>query len=294
MLLRAGPLNYAPEQVQDWSMIPEQFPSGLGGMYEKLGVPFLYYMPYWCMDNNTARTPEWEFITQEDCGWECKFTFVRGSQSEAFHLELFKKYKPLGMSNYEQDFMVTNFVKTNLYSTNLTEYPDWAMGLNQAGKQAQVAIQFCMAMPSDIMMSVHLDWVTNARASDDYAGGVDNLMNVPHAALLMWSLGIRPSKDNFWTSNISGNPYQRPTDSHPRNPGSNPELNTIAAVLSTGPVGISDKLGHTNATLVMRTCGSDGTLLQPSKPLTPSERMFTSIGEAGESGVSMLHRSRVH
>ena len=36
--------------------------------------------------------------------------------------------------------------------------------------------------------------MTNARASDDYAGGSDNLLSMPHAALLMWSLGIRPSK----------------------------------------------------------------------------------------------------
>ena len=50
-----------------------------------------------------------------------------------------------------------------------------------------------MAMPSDIMMAVEFDWVTNARASDDYAGGSDNLLSMPHAALLMWSLGIRPS-----------------------------------------------------------------------------------------------------
>ena len=188
--------------VADWSMLPDQFPSGLGGLYKKLDVPFLYYMPYWCMDNNTARTQEWTFLTQDDCGWECEFTFVRGQQSEAFHLALFNKFKPLGMSNYEQDFMVTNFVKTNLYSTNLTEYQDWAVGLNNAGRETEVAIQFCMAMPSDIMMSVHLDWVTNARASDDYAGGIDNLINVPHAGLLMWSLGMRPSKDNFWTGAV--------------------------------------------------------------------------------------------
>ena len=71
-------------------------------------------------------------------------------------------------------------------------YHDWAVGLNNAGRKTEVAIQFCMAMPSDIMLSVHLDWVTNARASDDYAGGVDNLINVPHASLLMWSLGMRP------------------------------------------------------------------------------------------------------
>jgi hypothetical protein len=42
------------------------------------------------------------------------------------------------------------------------------------------------------------------------------------------------SKDNFWTQNITDNPYQMPRDTSPRNPGSNPELNTIAAILSTG------------------------------------------------------------
>ena len=68
----------------------------------------------------------------------------------------------------------------------------------------------------------------------------------------------------------------------PKNPGSNPELNTIAAILSTGPVGISDKVGYTNSTLIMRTCDANGTLLQPSKPLTPSDRMFTEIGDAGD------------
>jgi hypothetical protein len=57
----------------------------------------------------------WEFITTEDCGWDCEFTFVKGDQSKDFHVDLFTKYKPLGLSNYEQDFMVTNFLKTNLY-----------------------------------------------------------------------------------------------------------------------------------------------------------------------------------
>ena len=184
--------------VSEWEMIPAQFPSGLHGMHQKLGVPFLYYMPYWCMDNHTTHAggneKQWNFLSQEDCGWPCKFTFIKGSQSHDFHSALFEHFKPLGLSNYEQDFMVTNFLKTKLYRTNLTEYALWASGLNEAAREASIPIQFCMAMPSDIMMSVHHDWVTNARASDDYAGGSDNLMNVPHAALLMWSLGIRPSK----------------------------------------------------------------------------------------------------
>lgn len=130
-------------------------------------------------------------------------------------------------------------------------------------------IKTIRAMPSDIMMSVHFDWVTNARASNDYAM-TSNLVEMPAAGLLMWSLGIRPSKDNFWTTNATGSPYK----GGGANPGTNVELNTIVAALSTGPVGISDKIGATNATLIMATCTADGDLLQTTKPLTPTDRSF--------------------
>jgi hypothetical protein len=56
--------------------------------------------------------------------------------------------------------MVTNFLKTNLYRTNLSEYVSWLTGLNAAAEETEVPIQFCMAMPSDIMASVDFDWVS--------------------------------------------------------------------------------------------------------------------------------------
>ena len=60
---------------------------------------------------------------------------------------------------------------------------------------------------------------------------------------------------------------------------------TILAALSLGPVGISDQLTGrpevagganitSNRTLVMATCASNGTLLQPSYPLTPVEPLL--------------------
>lgn len=229
-----------------------------------------------CQSGNQFSNSSWEFLRTDDCGWDCGYAFVKGAQSKQFHIELFERYKKLGMSNYEQDFMVTNFLKTTLYRQDLAAYEDWAVGLDQAAAVTGVPVQFCMAMPSDIMMSTKLNWVTNARASNDYAEG-DNLVRVPGAGLLMWSLGMRPSKDNFWTANASDSPYQHGQNS-PANPGSNCELNAIVSVLSTGPVGISDKAGGTNATIAMATCDTAGTLLQPSKPLTPSDRTYAPAG----------------
>jgi hypothetical protein len=42
------------------------------------------------MDNHTHDS-KWNFITTEDCGWDCGFTFVTAEQSKAFHVELFNR-----------------------------------------------------------------------------------------------------------------------------------------------------------------------------------------------------------
>ena len=65
------------------------------------------------------------------------------------------------------------------------------------------------------------------------------------------------------------------------NPGSNCELNALVATLSTGPVGIADKAGDTNATLVRRCVRADGRILQPDKPATAVDSMFAGAQRTG-------------
>ena len=65
---------------------------------------------------------------------------------------------------------------------------------------------------------------------------------------------------------------------------------TMLAALSLGPVGLADQLSArpddasatitTNATLAMATCAADGSLLQPSYPLTPVERMLLQVSRS--------------
>ncbi|KAF2355654.1 Kringle, partial [Trinorchestia longiramus] len=55
-----------------------------------------------------------------------------------------------------------------------------------------------------------------------------------------------------------------------------PYLQSAVATLSKGPVGIGDKMENINRDLVMRSCRSDGLLLQFSKPLTAIDLYFTS------------------
>ncbi len=55
------------------------------------------------------------------------------------------------------------------------------------------------------------------------------------------------------------------------------QLQTIVTTLSTGPVGPSDMVGGTNASLVMQTCrAGDGLLLRPDRPATTVDSAFVS------------------
>ena len=84
------------------------------------------------------------------------------------------------------------------------------------------------------------------------------------------------------TTNQPGNPYNGAKELYPA-------LESAVATLSTGPVTPSDGIGLTNVSLVMRSCASDGMLLQPSEPATSidSTFLFASFGSNGPN-VSVL------
>ena len=113
----------------------------------------------------------------------------------------------------------------------------------------------CMAVPMDLMQSLSLSQVSNGRASGDYAGS--NNWDIGPGSIFWSALGLKPSKDNFWT--WLNEPVE--TRNHPNGDDHNStELHAIIAVLSTGPVGISDRSGYSNATLIMRLCDENGKL----------------------------------
>ena len=55
-----------------------------------------------------------------------------------------------------------------------------------------------MAVPYNLMMGLALEQVTNGRASGDYAA--QGNWDIGAGAILWASLGLKPSKDNFWTT----------------------------------------------------------------------------------------------
>lgn len=173
----------------------------------------------------------------------------------------------------------------------------WLSGMAHAAATLNMSVQFCMAHPAAFLHALQLPSVTNGRASGDYQTPSGNLLSYGTAAPFFSAIGIAPSKDNWWSTpnqprprdlTPSGGPP--PCDGGSRNVTNN-LLHALVATLSTGPVGFSDAVGHTNATLVLSTCRADGLLLKPSRPLAAIDRSFSRT--AWSTGASASGSPRV-
>jgi hypothetical protein len=74
------------------------------------------------------------------------------------------------------------------------------------------------------------------------------------------ALGLRPFKDVFRTD--------------PDDPSAHADVEGLLSALSTGPVGIGDRVGRTDPAAVRRTCRADGVLVKPNTPVVALDRCF--------------------
>ena len=99
----------------------------------------------------------------------------------------------------------------------------------------------------------------------------------------MGATKMAPSKDTLWTASPQPN-----TSSDRTNSGYHTQphvqLDSILAVLSLGPVGISDALGLTDVELISQgfRSATDSTLLRPSRPLSTVDAVFTNRSISAE------------
>ena len=132
-----------------------------------------------------------------------------------------------------------------------------------------------MPLPRHMLESTKHQAVTNARASGDYHPGQGN-WDISVSSLLYWAIGVAPSKDNWWTTEVQAD---SPYGDQPTEP--NWQLQALVIGLSTGPNGPSDGLGFTNASLVLSTVRADGLTLQPDRPATIDDAALLAVVETG-------------
>lgn len=257
---------------------PEPFPGGLQYLATALGAPLTIYNGPQCA--NTTYAGVWPLVYSVfwDQGWGSGvLSQVTANASAAFYAALFASLKAQGMTTFTQDFLDFHALLFPEYLTDPQGNGGWMAGQAQAALGAGVPVQYCMALPSDILESVNHPAVTNARASNDYGAGGDN-WRIAFSSLLTSALGLRASKDNFWTSCCGD-----------RGGETSPYLVAVVATMSTGPVGLGDALFATNPAVVWPTCTLSGTLLQPSRPATAVEAQFMRTGPLANGDVRLTH-----
>lgn len=202
---------------------------------------------------------------------------LRPNMSHGFYFELFTRARDeWGMSMlFKDDLMDQGRRLAAAFPHTFGAHFQWFNGLALALDELGLSMQACMTAPFEIMMSATMPAVSNARVSDD--GGRD-AGKASLGAVLTALLGVAWSKDNVRTAR----------DGNPHTPPGFHDQQMLLATLSLGPVGIADALTalpddpaariSSNVSLIQRGVSLNGTLLQPSYPLTPLLEPFCAAG----------------
>eukprot|EP00047_Mylnosiga_fluctuans_P006639 m.248165 g.248165 ORF g.248165 m.248165 type:complete len:903 (-) comp15649_c0_seq1:81-2789(-) len=235
---------------------PVPFPSGLPWLVEQLGnTKLILYNGPQCADTTYAGTWPLVYSLYQDVGWaKGVLSLPSGEASYGFYSWLFDTLKPV-MESFTQDFLDFNYLLFPAWLADSDGNHAWLEGQARAALEHNMTVQYCMALPGDFLDALNYPAVTNARATDDYGAGGDN-WKIGGTSLLLSAVGIRASKDNFWSGS-------QPTD---RGHETSPFLQAVVCALSSGPVGFADALFHTNPAVLWPTMAADGRLLHALIP----------------------------
>jgi hypothetical protein len=157
--------------------------------------------------------------------------------------------------------------------------------MGKGARDNKLTIQYCMPFIRHLFQSLEIDVVTQARASDDYVVGPDEYAGsnpnwrIGGQNLLIDSLGMRPSKDGYWTTSYQpGNTYGE--DRYEPNP----RIHAASAILTGGPIQIADGIGYSDVNLILQSCMKDGRLLHPSVPATLIDAAFVESALNNKQG----------
>jgi len=279
----------APWCVATWGvdggLNRKEYPLDIDAFQRALGIPLQLYAPYFCPENSYfGNNSKWDFVISDESLPGCnRFAFqsVSADQSRDFYGWFLDKGLKVGMASFEPDFMNQNFNCVPNFVQSATNADKWLSGMADAALDRNISVQWCYATPSDLLASLDMPAVTNFRVSFDFCYGAS--WDIGESSLLVWALGAAPSKDTLWTTdnNRTAIPGCTWTEDHETMAA---ELHLVLALMSTGPVGISDALGMTNATLLQRATTADGTLLKPKKAITAVDSAFVKPSSGGRFG----------
>ncbi len=161
-----------------------------------------------------------------------------------------------GVATFEHDWMVEVFHGVRDLRRRPGRARAWQEGIDAAARERGITLQWCMATPADFAQTTTLSQVTSVRTSGDHG-----YIATP-GQLWAWfcttntlarALGLMPYKDVFRTD--------------PDVAGDTGAPEALLSAMSTGPVGLGDRVGRCATDLVAATCRADGILIKPDVPI---------------------------
>jgi len=184
-----------------------------------------------------------------------------------------------GVETFEHDWLVEVFFGVRGLRERPGRAREWQEGIDRAARERGITLQWCMGTPADFARTTTLTQVTSVRTCGDHgyiatAGQLWAWFCTTNA--LARSLGLMPFKDVFRAD--------------PEVAGTNGEPEALLSALSTGPIGLGDRVGRSDPELALRTCRADGVLIKPHVPIAAVDAsMLSAPGFRNELLVAECH-----
>lgn len=250
-----NPEHVPPSGALLWEERDDALPDGIPDLRRRLGGgPLVVHARHF-----SSLSPYW----QSEPAW------IDGDrahpQDPAFFGRLVARAAGWGVETIEQDWLVEMYLGVRGLRERPGRAAAWQRAFDRAVAEHGMTALWCMATPADFLNTVTLERVASIRTSGDYrylAANPAHWVRFLYTNALARALGLHPFKDVFLS-----NPAGRDMDGDPY-----AEAEAMLAALSSGPVGLGDRIGCTDRGVVMRTCREDGVLVKPDVPLAAIDR----------------------
>jgi hypothetical protein len=251
-----------PTALTTWDERADVLPGGINALRQRLGdVPLVAHIRHLSADAPMASEVS---------------TWIDGDYAAPATPEAYERWLDQcvawGVETFEHDWLVEVFFGVRAMRAVPGRAKEWQEGIDHAARDRGITLQWCMGTPADFAQTTTLTQVTSVRTSGDHgyiatAGQLWAWFCTTNA--LARSLHLMPFKDVFRAD--------------PEVASQNGEPEALLSALSTGPVGLGDRVGRMDPALALRTCRADGFLVKPHTAIAATDASLLSGPAFNES-----------
>ena len=235
-----------PTAMEAWEERPDVLPAGIAALRSRLGDP-----PLVAHIRHLSATA----AIAAEVPVHVDGPYAAPATSEAYERWL-DQCLAWGVETFEHDWLVEVFFGVRGLRAEPGRARAWQEGIDRAARDRGITLQWCMGTPADFAQTTTLTQVTSVRTCGDHgyiatAGQLWAWFCTTNA--IARALGLMPFKDVFRAD--------------PEVAGDHGEPEALLSALSTGPVGLGDRVGRMDPALARATCRADGILIKPDVPI---------------------------